>query len=44
MQVDFCITANFLGKIATIQTGCSYTPSLKKRLPHHAVRQPKAYQ
>ena len=44
MQVDFCITVNFLGKVAAIQTGCSYTPSLKKRLPHHAVRQPKAYQ
>ena len=44
MQVDFFITSNFLGKVAAIQTGCSYTPSLKKRLPHHAVRQPKAYQ
>ena len=32
MQVDFCITANFLGKVATIQTGCSYTPSPAKSI------------
>ena len=32
MQVDFCITVNFLGKVATIQTGCSYTPSPAKSI------------